>query len=111
MGDHARECTLILAQSKLLVAAREVVPPEDRRASKARGVPGFASESSCFAFAVVATPLEPAQRVTPFSTQRGLNFLWAGAAHPANLQGPQISISCAALLNEQLDGHASAVSA
>lgn len=66
MGDHARECTLILAQSKLLAAAREVVPPEDRRASIARGVPGFASDSSCFAFAVVATPLEPAQQITPF---------------------------------------------
>ena len=88
MGDHARECTLILAQSKLLVAAREVVPPEDRRASKARGVPGFASDSSCFAFAVVATPLEPAQRVTPFSTQRGQEISFAEAAHPAISAGP-----------------------
>ena len=88
MGNHPRECTLILAQSKLLVAAREVVPPEDRRAPKARGVPGFASDSSCFAFAVVATPLEPAQESLPFLLREDWKTSFAEAAHPAISAGP-----------------------
>ena len=57
------EGTLIFAQSKLAVAAREVLPPDARRPSIALGVSGLASDSSftaCSAEAGPAAPLTPA---------------------------------------------------
>ena len=96
------EDTLIFAQSKLAVAAREVLPPDASRPSMARGVPGFASDSSftaCSAEAGPAAPLTPADtRVASHSPlawplhgqiagryclQMTAGLAWASALHPA----------------------------
>ena len=54
---------MILAQSKLLVAARDVAPPEERRPSSALGVLGFPPDSSFTASpgaTASAAPVDPA---------------------------------------------------
>ena len=66
-GLQQPRCTLILAQSKLLVAARDVAPPEDSRPSSALGVLGFPADSSFTASpcaAVSTAPVDPAAEGT-----------------------------------------------
>ena len=76
--------TLIFAQSKLVVAAREVLPPDASRPSIALGVPGLASESSftaCSGGARPVVPLTPADTSLAYTRALGMAVARSRALH------------------------------